>query len=98
MAESFFNLLKRERIRRRKYKTREDARHDVFDHIEFFCNPQRKHIRNGMLSPIAFEQQQKRKLQGVQETRGYSGLPRCQVLLAGETQRRALFRDCEWGF
>ena len=29
VAESFFNLLKRERIRRRTYKTREDARHDV---------------------------------------------------------------------
>ena len=65
VAESFFNLLKRERIRRKKYKTREEARRDVFDYIEFFYNPQRKHVRNGMLSPIAFEQQQKLKLQGV---------------------------------
>ena len=65
VAESFFNLLKRERIRRRKYKTREEARRDVFDCIEFFYNPQRKHVRNGMLSPIDFEQQQKLKLQGV---------------------------------
>ena len=65
VVESFFNLLKRERIRRRKYKTREEARRDVFDYIEFFYNPQRKHVRNGMLSPIAFEQQQKLKLQGV---------------------------------
>jgi putative transposase len=65
VVESFFNLLKRERIRRRKYKTREEARQDVFDYIEFFYNPQRKHVRNGMLSPIAFEQQQKLKLQGV---------------------------------
>ena len=51
VAESFFNLLKRERIRRRTYKTREDARRDVFDYIELFYNPQRKHARNGMLSP-----------------------------------------------
>ena len=65
VAESFFNLLKRERIRRKKYKTREEARRDVFDYIEFFYNPQRKHVRNGMLSPMAFEQQQKLKLQGV---------------------------------
>jgi putative transposase len=78
VAESFFNLLKRERIRRRKYKTRAEARQDVFalrrlhaiacrpmDYIEFFYNPQRKHVRNGMLSPIDFEQQQKLKLQGV---------------------------------
>ena len=78
VVESFFNLLKRERIRRKKYKTREEARRDVFalrrlktiaywpkDYIAFFDNPQRKHVRNGMLSPIAFEQQQKLKLQGV---------------------------------
>ena len=63
--ESFFNLLKRECIRRRKYKTRADARQDVFDCIEFFYNPQRKHVRSGMLSPIDFEQQQKLRLQGI---------------------------------
>ena len=76
VAESFFNLLKRERIRRRKYKTRADARQDAFDYIEFFYNPQRKHVRNGMLSPIAFEQQQKLKLQGVFKSRGYSRRPK----------------------
>ena len=38
---------------------------DGFDNIEFFYNPQRKHVRNGMLSPIAFEQRQKLKLQCV---------------------------------
>lgn len=65
VAESFFNLLKRERIRRRTYKTREDARSDVFNYIEMFHNPKRKHARNGMLSPAAFERQQQRKLQGV---------------------------------
>ena len=49
VVESFFNLLKRERIRRKKYKTGEEACQDVFDYIEFFYNPQRKHVRNGML-------------------------------------------------
>ena len=65
VAESFFNLLKRERIRRRTYKTREDARSDVFDYIEMFYIPKRKHARNGMLSPADFERQQQQKLQGV---------------------------------
>lgn len=65
VAESLFNLLKRERIRRKTYKTREDARSDVFDYIEMFYNPKRKHVRNGMLSPADFERQQQRKLQGV---------------------------------
>ncbi|MBD3849391.1 IS3 family transposase [Bosea sp. SSUT16] len=57
VAESFFNLLKRERIRRKTYRTREEARQDVFDYIEMFYNPKRKHVRNGMLSPVEFERQ-----------------------------------------
>lgn len=44
VAESFFNLLKRERIRRRTYKTRAEARQDMFDDIEMFYNPRRKHV------------------------------------------------------
>lgn len=65
VVESFFNLLKRERIRRRAYKTREDARRDVFYYIEMFYNPKRKHAKNGMLSPVEFEMQQKTKQEGV---------------------------------
>ncbi len=65
VVESFFNLLKRERIRRKVYKTREDARQDVFDYIEMFYNPKRKHARNKMLSPNDFERQQKMREQGV---------------------------------
>jgi len=65
VAESFFQLLKRERIRRKTYSTRQQARSDIFDYIEFFYNPKRKHGNNGMLSPIEFERQQKWKQQGV---------------------------------
>ena len=65
VAESFFNLLKRERIRRRTYKTRAEARQDVFDYIEMFYNPKRKHVRNGMLSPVKFERQREMKTEGV---------------------------------
>jgi len=61
VAENFFNLLKRERIRRKTYKTRADARQDVFSCIEMFYNPKRKHARNGMLSPVEFERQQKQQ-------------------------------------
>ena len=39
VAESFFHLLKGERIRRKTYATRKDARDDIFDYIEFFYNP-----------------------------------------------------------
>ena len=60
VAESFFQLLKRERIRRRTYLTREAARQDVFDYIEMFYNPKRKHTNNGMLSPVDFETRQQK--------------------------------------
>ena len=65
VAESFFHLLKSERIRRKTYATREEARQDVFNYIELFYNPKRKHGKNGMLSPVDFERQQYVKLQGV---------------------------------
>lgn len=65
VAESFFNLLKRERIKCRVYKTRAEVRQDVFDYIEMFYNPTRKHVRNGMLSPVNFERQQKISTEGV---------------------------------
>ena len=57
VVESFFNLLKRERIRRKKYKTREEARQDVFDYIEFFYNRTRMHSSLGYQSPDQYEAQ-----------------------------------------
>jgi putative transposase len=60
VAESFFQLLKREKIRRRKYLTREQARRDVFEYIELFYNPKRKHTNNGMLSPVDYENRQRK--------------------------------------
>ena len=65
VAESFFQLLKREKIRRKIYLTRQDARDDIFDYIELFYNSKRKHGNNDLLSPIDFEKQQKWKRQTV---------------------------------
>ena len=56
-VESFFSLLKRERIRRQTYPTREAARADIFDYIERFYNRKRIHATLGYLSPAAFEEQ-----------------------------------------
>jgi putative transposase len=64
-AESFFNLLKRERIPRRVCRSRDEARRDVFDYTETFYNPERKHVRNGMLSPAKFEKLQKIQPEGL---------------------------------
>lgn len=55
VVESFFQLLKRERIRRQIYATRQDARADVFNCIEMFYNPKRRHNAAGGVSPVEFE-------------------------------------------
>jgi putative transposase len=57
VAESFFQLLKRERVKRKIYPDRAAARSDVFDYIEMFYNPKRRHGNNGGLPPVQFEQQ-----------------------------------------
>ncbi|WP_143701756.1 IS3 family transposase, partial [Xanthomonas oryzae] len=51
----FFGLLKRKRIRRRIYPTKDAARAEVFDDIEMFYNPQRRHGSTGNLSPVEFQ-------------------------------------------
>jgi putative transposase len=53
--ESFFSSLKTERTARRTYRTRNEARADVFDDIERFYNPTRRRATLGYLSPVAFE-------------------------------------------
>ncbi|WP_273889724.1 IS3 family transposase [Serratia marcescens] len=55
VAESFFSSLKKERIRKRIYKTRDLARADIFDYIEVFYNRARRHSHLGGVSPEAFE-------------------------------------------
>jgi len=54
--ESFFSSLKTERLHRRRYGSRDEARADVFDYIERFYNARRRHSSLGYLSPIAFEE------------------------------------------
>ena len=56
VVESFFSSLKKERIKKRVYKTRELARADVFDDIEVFYNRKRRHSHLGGVSPEAYEQ------------------------------------------
>ena len=53
--ESVFSTLKIERVFRSKYKTRDEARADVFDYIERFYNPRRRHLTFNGLSPVEFE-------------------------------------------
>jgi putative transposase len=57
--ESFFSSLKTERVARTVYRTRDEAKADVFDYIERFYNPKRRHSTLGYLSPMQFEQRAK---------------------------------------
>jgi putative transposase len=57
VMESFFSSLKTERTAAKMYRTREQAKADVFDYIECFYNPRRRHSTLGYLSPMEFEKQ-----------------------------------------
>lgn len=53
--ESFFSSLKTERTEGKTYRTRDEARADVFDHIDRFYNTSRRHSIIDYLSPVEFE-------------------------------------------
>jgi putative transposase len=55
VAESFFSSLKKERIRRKVYRTRDLAKADIFEYIEMFYNRIRRHSHLGGVSPEVFE-------------------------------------------
>ncbi len=55
--ESFFSSLKTERTARKTYRTRDEAKADVFDYIERFYNAKRRHSTIGYISPMEFEMQ-----------------------------------------
>ena len=57
-VESFFGKLKRERVYRRRYETRHQARLDVLDYLAFY-NGRRRHSTLGNLCPIEFEAMRK---------------------------------------
>lgn len=65
VAESFFQLLKREWIRRKIYADRETARRDIFDYIELFYNTKRRHGYADGVAPVEFEKQYFNRLESV---------------------------------
>ncbi len=58
MAESFFATLECERLDRRIYRTHAEARMDLFQYLEGWYNPHRRHSALGNVSPITFERRQ----------------------------------------
>jgi putative transposase len=55
VAESFFSTLKTERVHHRLYRSRDEARRDIFEYVEVFYNRVRLHSTLGYLSPEKFE-------------------------------------------
>lgn len=55
VVESFFGVLKRDRVNRVLYRTREEARADLFEYIEVFYNQKRRYGYLGNVSPADFE-------------------------------------------
>jgi putative transposase len=54
--ESFFASLKKELVHHEDYQTRAQARASIFEYIETFYNPKRRHSSLGYLSPAEYEQ------------------------------------------
>lgn len=72
VAESFFQLLKRERIKKRIYGTRDEARSDIFDYIEMFYNSKRRHGSSEQMPLAEYENLYYQRLRSVQIIRGDS--------------------------
>jgi putative transposase len=58
MAESLFATLERELLDRRRFKTQAEAKLAVFEWIEGWYNPRRRHSSIGRISPINYERRQ----------------------------------------
>jgi len=58
VSESFFHTLKTELVHHCNFKTREEAKHQIFEYIEVFYNRIRIHSANDYLSPVDYENRQ----------------------------------------
>jgi transposase InsO family protein len=57
VAESFFATLELELIMRHRWRTRNDARHEIFRYIETWYNRKRRHSTLQYVSPVQYEHQ-----------------------------------------
>jgi putative transposase len=65
VAESFFATFKKRVIQRKIYATREEAKGEIFNFIEMFYNPVKRHSHTGGVSPVRFEEAYFARLEGV---------------------------------
>jgi putative transposase len=65
VVESFFHTLKTEHVYLQVFQTNAEARHSIFEFIEFFYNRQRLHSTLGYLSPVVYEERAEFSLSAV---------------------------------
>jgi putative transposase len=56
VAESFFATLKKRVTRKKIYSTRDEAKTEIFNFIEIFYNPKKRHSHTGVVPPAKFEE------------------------------------------
>ncbi len=61
VKESFFASLEKDLLRRRSFRTKQEARTEVFDYIEVFYNRERLHSTLGYRSPDEYERDHERR-------------------------------------
>ena len=62
ITESFFHTLKTELTYWNNYRSREQAKRSIFEYIEIFYNRQRLHSALNYLSPVEFEEKNRKEL------------------------------------
>jgi len=65
VAESFFATFKKRVTQRKVYATRDDAKTEIFNFIEMFYNPIKRHSHTGGISPVQFENNYYSQLESV---------------------------------
>ena len=65
VAESFFVTFKKRVTQRKIYSTRDDAKTEIFNFIDMFCNPIKRHSHTGGVSPAQFEEDYFSRLESV---------------------------------
>ena len=91
MAESFFATLERELLNRRRFKSQAEAKMAVFEWIEGWYNPHRRHSALGYRSPVNYERAHAQAGRKIQSASAACGVRRhCVVRSRRRTKRRSI--------
>ena len=87
VAESFFATFKKRVTQRKIYSTRDDAKTEIFNFIEMFYNPVKRHSHTGGVSPVQFEKDYFSRLERLRKS---SGLTQQELSESAEVSRKSI--------